>query len=124
MSLRARLLPLAASALVGCIPMAFGISVTGPPPAPAEPPVPLAFEGEAAPELTPTGVPELFAARSVDPHLYYLRSRERWYRWAFHRWYEAFSWDGNWFPIERAPRELLVVTPERGEKRRGAPPPP
>ncbi len=98
-------------ALTACGQASMGIWMSPPPAAPPEPPVPLPFEADAAPELRPTEVPGLRAAPELDPTLYYSASRERWYRWAFNRWYLAFAWDGHWFPLAEPPPELERVTP-------------
>ena len=102
--------------LAGCIPQAMGIVIIPPPPLPPEPPVPFPFEADASPARIPTATPGLDAAPSLDPSLYYSARRERWYRWAFNRWYEAFSWDGNWFPLEDPPEELEPFTPRASER--------
>ena len=102
--------------LGGCIPQGLSIVVVPPPPLPPEPPVPFPFEADAPPERIATQTAGLEAASSLDPTLYYSVRRERWYRWAFNRWYEAFSWDGNWFPLEDPPEELEPYTPRAREQ--------
>ena len=92
--------------LSACVPQSFGLSIEPPPPPPPEIPVPPPFKGDEPPALEPTAFPGLQAAPSVDPTLYYYEPFERWYRHALNRWYEAFAWDGHWFPPERVPEPL------------------
>ena len=92
--------------LLACMPGSFGIWVEPPPPPAPELPLPARFEGAPPPHLEPTRFPGLAAAANVDPTLYYYEPFERWYRYAFNRWYEAFAWDGHWFPPERVPGPL------------------
>ena len=92
--------------LLACMPGSFGVWIEPPPALPPEPPLPARFEGAEPPQLEPTEFPGLAAAPSVDPTLYYYEPFERWYRHAFNRWYEAFAWDGHWFPPERVPESL------------------
>ena len=99
--------------LVACIPGSFGIWIEPPPPVPPELPVPAPFEGDRPPRLEPTSLPGLEAAPSVDPTLYYYAPFERWFRYAMNRWYEAFTWDGHWFPPERVPEPLKQGPPSQ-----------
>ncbi len=84
---------------------------TAPPPAPPEMPTPDPFMADAKPDLVKTALPGLFAAPSLDTQLFYYEPHERWYRWALNRWYEAFSWDGHWFPPEKLPPEFDRMQP-------------
>jgi hypothetical protein len=80
--------------------------IEAPPPPPPEPPAPARFQGATAPALEPTEVPGLLAAPSLDPSLYYYEPARRWFRFHRNRWYEAFLWDGYWFPPEEVPPPL------------------
>jgi hypothetical protein len=100
------LLALCACARVG------GIAVT-PPPVRNEPPIPERLEAETAPALVETDAPGLLRASSVDLDLYYYRPDDLWYRFAYNRWYQAFSWNGNWFVPERVPEALIGREPKR-----------
>ena len=91
--------------LAGCFPQAFDIWIEKPPEV-VEPPIPDKFEAGAEPELIATEVPGLRAAPTLGPHVYYFEPDERWYRYAFNRWYEAFYWDGHWFPAAKVPEAL------------------
>jgi len=77
-------------------------------------PVPDRFEADQAPALLPSPVEGCEAAPSLDPNLYFCAKEEHWYRYAMNRWYLAFAWDGNWFPVSGAelPRALAKITPE------------
>ncbi|MEX2204844.1 MAG: hypothetical protein WEF50_01295 [Myxococcota bacterium] len=104
---------LATLLLVGC----FGtiVQVTGQPkPEPPPPPVPERFKAEQAPELVPSQVPGCQLAPSLDPNLYYCEKQEHWFRFAMNRWFLAFAWDGNWFPVggSELPAGLAKITPE------------
>ena len=92
--------------LAACVPGSFGVWIEPPPPPPPELPVPAPFESAEPPTLVPTGFAGLEAAPNVDHTLYYYEPLERWYRHAFNRWYEAFAWDGHWFPPEQVPEPL------------------
>ncbi len=96
---------LLAAALTGC-PMNFGISVQPATPARPEEPMPPAFEGEVDPPLEALSAEGLFVAPAVNPHLYYSSSDDLWYRYWRGRWYQAFRWNGAWFPPRRVPESL------------------
>jgi hypothetical protein len=83
-------------------------------PEPPPPPVPDRFRAEQAPELVPTQVEGCQAAPALDLNLYYCSKDEHWYRFAMNRWYLAFAWDGNWFPVSGAelPHGLKQITPK------------
>jgi hypothetical protein len=98
--------------LGGCFQMTGGVWVTPSDPPDIDPPVPSPFEGTGPPALVATEKPGLMAAPSLDPTVYYYQPDERWYRWAFNRWYEAFAWDGNWFPPEEVPEALTDRHPQ------------
>lgn len=89
------------------------LEITGPPPEPPPPPVPDRFQGDQAPALVDTGVEGCKAAPSLDPNLYYCAKDEHWYRFALNRWFLAFAWNGNWFPVtgSELPPGLVKVTP-------------
>ena len=83
-------------------------------PEPPPPPVPDRFQAEQAPELVPSEVEGCKVAPALDPNLYYCAKDEHWYRFALNRWYLAFAWDGNWFPVSGAelPHGLKKITPK------------
>jgi len=83
-------------------------------PEPPPPPVPERFSAEQAPELVSSEVPGCQAAPALDPNLYYCAKDEHWYRFAMNRWYLAFAWNGNWFPVTGAelPQGLKKITPQ------------
>jgi hypothetical protein len=93
------------------------LQITQGPPEPPPPPVPDKFQGDAAPALVDTGVAGCQAAPSVDPLLYYCGKEEHWYRFAMNRWFLAFAWNGNWFPVtgSELPAGLVKVTPKSEE---------
>ncbi len=93
-----------ASALAGC--MTASVWVEPPPPERREPPAPKPFKAEAAPALAATSYAKLFRAPSVSENLYYYEPDELWYRRWKGRWYQAFSWDGHWFPPKQVPQAL------------------
>ena len=111
MSARALGLVLASLLLTGCI---GAITVAQPTPEPPPPPVPPRFKAEAAPELVASPVAGCQAAPALDPNLYYCAADEHWYLFAMNRWYLAFAWDGNWFPVARGelPEALAEITPK------------
>lgn len=76
-------------------------------------PVPDRFVAEQPPELVPSDVEGCQAAPALDPTLHYCAATEYWYRFAMNRWYLAFAWNGNWFPVSGAelPRGLAKITP-------------
>ncbi len=106
----AGLLVLLALAATAC--MHGAVTVTQPPPS-YEPPIPERFRGEGPPELRNTDAPGLLRAPSVDRDLYYFRPDDLWYRFAYNRWYQAFSWNGNWFVPEQVPEVLKGREPKR-----------
>jgi hypothetical protein len=77
-----------------------------PPPPPRELPVPKPLRGDASPELVESGLEGILRAPELDPHVYYVESEKLWYRYWRRRWYQAFRWDGYWFPPEEVPVEL------------------
>jgi hypothetical protein len=93
------------------------LQVTATDPEPPPPPVPDRFEGSDAPALVDTGLEGCQAAPSVDPNLYYCAQEEHWYRFALNRWFLAFAWNGNWFPVTASelPKSLVKVTPKAEE---------
>ncbi|MFI5314761.1 MAG: hypothetical protein ACHQ6T_03610 [Myxococcota bacterium] len=95
----------------GCI-VSMGTTKTVTPPE-AHVPVPDKFQGSQAPALVDSGVDGCKQAPSLDPNLYYCAKDEHWFRYALNRWYLAFTWDGNWFPVggSELPRALAALTP-------------
>ncbi len=111
MNTRSVAILIAGATLVGCLgTLHIDPQAAEPPPTP----VPDRFESEGAPELVPTDVEGCQAAPSLDPTLYYCTEGEHWYRFAMNRWYLAFAWNGNWFPVTTAelPQGLRKITPQ------------
>ena len=107
---------LAAAALLatgGCI---IGITPTATP-VEHKTPVPDKYKADAAPELVDAGIEGCQRAEALDPNLYYCTKDEHWFRWALNRWYMAFAWDGNWFPVTKSelPAGLKQITPAPAE---------
>ena len=105
---------LLASALVsGCLGTVVQVNTSTTPEAPP-PPVPPKFTADKPPELVPSQVPGCKLAPSLDPNLYYCEKQEHWFRFAMNRWFLAFAWDGNWFPVSGSelPAALKKITPE------------
>ena len=96
----------------GCVVVDMGSSKTVTP-ADTHVPVPDRYQGKQAPELVDSEVPGCKRARALDPNLYYCSKDEHWFRYAQNRWYLAFAWDGNWFPVGDTdlPRSLAAITP-------------
>jgi hypothetical protein len=109
--MRGRFVVLLAAFLAGC-PANFGVSIQPAPPPRPEAPMPPAFEGEADPPLEPFSAEGLFLAPSVDPHLYYYGPDDLWYRYWRGRWFQAFRWNGAWFPPQRVPEPLRSSSPQ------------
>jgi hypothetical protein len=102
---------LALSGLVACmIPTGFGITVVQPPPI-VDDPHPEPFEGEEDPELEASPVEGLFHAPAVHEHLYYYAPDDLWYRYWKQTWFQAFLWNGGWYPPRRVPEALYRVQP-------------
>jgi hypothetical protein len=95
----------------GCI-VNMGTTQTVTPPD-AHVPVPDKYKAAQAPELVACEVEGCKRATSLDPNLYYCAQDEHWFRYALNRWYLAFAWDGNWFPVGDTdlPRALAAITP-------------
>jgi hypothetical protein len=76
-------------------------------------PVPDKYKSDAAPELVDAGIDGCQRAPSLDQNLYYCAKDEHWFRWALNRWYMAFAWNGNWFPVTKSelPTGLAQITP-------------
>jgi hypothetical protein len=106
---RGALLALAALLLAAC---KFDMWIEPPPEPPPEPPMPAPFQGEQAPPLVATSIEGVLAAPSVDAHLYYSSAERLWYRYAKGQWYQAFRWNGHWFPPENVPAELRAGPPD------------
>ena len=109
---------LASALLAGCL-GALNVSQQ-PVPEPPPPPVPPRFKAEAPPALVASPVEGCQAAPSLDPNLYYCAADEHWFRFAMNRWYLAFAWDGNWFPVgdRELPDSLRQLTPAPEEVKR------
>lgn len=78
---------------------------------PPEPPVPAPFAGEEVPTLELLETEGLFRAPSVDPHLYFYAPDDLWYRYWREEWYQAFRWNGAWFPPASLPEPLRAGPP-------------
>jgi len=97
------------AALLGSGCMSAGLWVE-PPPAPrAEAPTPPPFEGKQAPALVRTEHPALLAAPELSASLYFYEPDGLWYRRWRGRWYQAFTWDGHWFPPRRVPEVVRAL---------------
>ena len=101
------------AAVTGCI-ISFNQTAT---PVEHTVPVPDKYKADAAPELVDGEVEGCKRAPSLDANLYYCAKDEHWYRWALNRWYMAFAWDGNWFPVTKTelPKSLAALTPAPAE---------
>ena len=96
----------------GCI-VNMGSTGTATPPEPKVL-VPEKYKPEdGPPQLVDCEVEGCQRAQSLDPNLYYCAKSEYWFRYAMNRWYLAFAWDGNWFPVGDTdlPRALAKITP-------------
>jgi hypothetical protein len=104
---------LAGVLLAGCLGTVVQVA-NQPKPEPPPPPVPEKFKAEQAPELVASQVPGCQLAPSLDPNLYYCAKEEHWFRFAMNRWFLAFAWNGNWFPVSGSelPAGLKKITPE------------
>lgn len=96
--------PIAAFAAAACV--TGGIWVVEEPPPPPEPRVPPRIEANGPPELVPTDRAGLLQARVGPIELYYYEPDGLWYRRDGRRWFQAFRWDGYWFPPARLPEVL------------------
>jgi hypothetical protein len=103
---------LAAAALFAASGCSFGLTQTAAPVEHATP-VPDKYKGDAAPELVDAGIDGCQRAPALDANLYYCAQDEHWFRWALNRWYMAFAWNGNWFPVTKSelPKSLAQITP-------------
>jgi hypothetical protein len=102
----------------GCI-VNMGTTKTVTPPE-ARVPVPDKFKADQPPELVASDAAGCQRAPSLDPNLYYCTAQEQWFRYAMNRWYLAFAWDGNWFPVgdRELPDSLRQLTPAPEEVKR------
>ena len=91
--------------LAACVPTGLSI-VMQPAPAVKQPPIPSTFEGDGDPTLEKTDQAGLFYVPELGPNVYFYKSDDLWYRYAYHRWYQAFRWDGNWFILQDPPEVL------------------
>lgn len=109
----------------------FGIRIEPPPPPPPEIPVPRPYAAPAQvtpPEsseirLQPSEYPGLDRAPDIDPRLFHSRADGLWYRYWKGRWYQAFRWDGYWFPPAELPDALRAGAAPRGAPTEAKPPP-
>jgi len=93
---------LAALGLPGCV--SFGMWTVPPPPM-DEMPVPSPYRAGPEPVLEPTEVEGIYGT-DLDPRLYFVQADGLWYRYWRGRWYQAYAWDGHWFPPSRVPSAL------------------
>jgi hypothetical protein len=114
MTIRAGLWLGLCAVLAGCV--ITTVQQPGPPPDPKTPP---RLEGTRPPPLEPTQVPGIQRAVIDVPDVYYHAAKERWFRWAMDRWFVAFLWNGQWFPLEKSelPVELAALEPTREQKK-------
>lgn len=99
-----------AALLVGCVPVGFGVWIEPAPEPPPEPPVPTRLVGDRAPELEALDEPGLYRTRA-GPALYFHEPSGLWYRYWKGSWYQAFFWNGAWFPPESVPESLREGPP-------------
>ena len=83
-----------------------GIWIEADPPARPDPRPPKQLAGESAPELDPTEHDGLLRARGFREAIYYYEPDELWYRKDGALWFQAFHWDGHWFPAAEVPEAL------------------
>jgi hypothetical protein len=83
------------------------------------PKTPARLEGKDAPALEATAVAGVKRALLDVPDVYYHEARERWFRWALGRWFVAFLWNGQWFPVDEGelPAEMAALEPSIQEKK-------
>ncbi len=86
----------------------FDVWVVEEPPRPPEPRVPAPLQAEAAPQLVPTDHAGLLRAHVGAVELFYHEPEGLWYRRDGGLWFQAFRWDGYWFPPARLPQQLGV----------------
>ncbi len=103
----------AALGCAGCVSVTdFGLWIEQPPPPAPELPAPARFSGDAPPALVTTEQPGLLRAPTLSQDLYYYEPIELWYRRWRGRWYQAFTWDGHWFPpAGKVPPAVAAVEP-------------
>ena len=108
---------LTAIALVGLLSGCMALSITATPTEAPPPPVPDKFQGDEPPALVDGEVEGCQGAPALDPNVYFCAQEEHWYRFALNRWYMAFAWNGNWFPVTTSelPKALVKVTPKAEE---------
>jgi hypothetical protein len=108
---RRLILVLLSSSLLSCS-TDLGMWIEPPPPLPPEPPTPAPLVGNGSPTLEPSSVEGLFGAPGVHPDLYYYAPDDLWYRYWRGAWYQAFHWDGAWFPPRQVPESLKGIAPK------------
>jgi hypothetical protein len=112
----------AALVCLGCTD--FGLWVEQPPPPRADAPAPPPFKGKEAPALVRTEHAALLQAPSLSKSLYFYEPDGLWYRRWRGQWYQAFSWDGHWFPPRRVPEVVRAIDASRAaEEAKPAPAP-
>lgn len=86
---------------------------------PPDPKTPAKLKGAQAPALEATAIPGVKRAVLDEPDVYYHEARERWFRWALEGWFEAFLWNGQWYPVEKGqlPPEIAKLEPSRELKK-------
>jgi hypothetical protein len=85
---------------------------------PPDPKTPAKLEGKTAPALEATAVPGVKHAVIDVPDVYYHEGSEKWFRWSRGKWFVAFLWNGQWFPVDRGelPREMAALEPSIEQK--------
>ena len=86
---------------------------------PPDPKTPAKLEGSSPPALEATKVEGVKHALIDTPDVYYYEANERWFRFALDRWFVAFLWNGQWFPVDKGelPPEMAALQPTRTEKK-------
>jgi hypothetical protein len=102
----------------------FGLWVEQPPAPPAEAPAPPPFKGKQAPVLELTEHSGLLRAPSLAASLYFYEPDGLWYRRWRGRWYQAFRWDGHWFPPRRVPEVVRAQGASESEPAKATKPAP
>jgi hypothetical protein len=84
-----------------------------------DPKTPAKLEGKEAPPLEATAIPGVKRAKLDVPDVYYHEAKERWFRYALDRWFIAFLWNGQWYPVDKGelPAEMAKLEPTRAERK-------
>lgn len=106
-------------ALLCCIGIGCMVSTVSTGENPPDPKTPPKLRGAGTPTLEATAVPGVKKAVIDEPDVYYHEARERWFRWALDGWFEAFLWNGQWYPVEKGklPPEIAKLEPSREVKK-------